>query len=136
MCRQRLVDVEPLFSVQHFLPVHAGFRIAQPEARIPQGNGHRGNRLQTVLIDKGQFFLVCRIFAEPQPECVKDGIPLGQSLLDLFEIPIRKCFEIQWHDLSSLDRRQSVFRDPSIAVTWLDSTPPLPCASARSISFN
>ena len=136
MCRQRLVDVEPLFSVQHFLPVYAGLGIAQPEAGIPQNDRHRGNCLEPVLIDIGQLLFVGRILTEPKAECIQDGIPLGQRLFDFLKVPVRQCIEIQWHLLSSLSCRQSVFCDPSIAVTWLDSTPPLPCASARSISFD
>src|SRR5688572_9989635 len=31
--------------------------------------------------------------------------------------------------------RYTVFPEPKITVTWLDSTPPLPCASATSQSF-
>ena len=80
--RDRSMDREHLFAVQHALPVDARRRILEPEPRVGDDVGHHGEHLEPVLVDVAQVAGVLRLGAEAHSERVEDAVGVAQGLDD------------------------------------------------------
>ena len=83
VARDRTMDGERLFAVQHAFPVDAGRRILEPESRVGGDVRHHREHLEPVLVDVAQMAGVLRLGAEADSERVQDAIGVAQGLSHL-----------------------------------------------------